>query len=899
MDNKKRNNILKRFIKRIAILLLIALVLIISSGFLIGYFYGDKVKEIVIAEINKQLAVEVSVNEIGFSVFENFPQASVSITDIQTKEASKNTDPLLKAKKLSVLFNVKDIISGNYNIEKILLKDAFLNIVVFDDGSDNFTIFKSSDTENEKGIKIDLREIILKNVHISFLNYRSDQEYLFSVNTGKMSGGFSSSAYALDISADVLTDYFRTGKATFLKNKAINTEIVFDVDKENHLFDITRGDLKINTLSFAVEGKIGTAKNDKSILLKIKAKKAKLKDFLKEIPPEYFKPLEDFESSGIFDFTAQIDGNVSKKQIPKVTFEFGLTKGKIKYLPTDFTLKDVSLKGSFNNGKQRNKRSFSLKISGFSSKTASGSLKGNLKITNFVRPDISVDFDAAGKLEELKDLFRIDTLNSVSGDVNIKMVFRNRLKNFSKFTIQDFLSSKTSGRLNISNVKLDFKQSLLDYKNFNGSFRFSNNDLIIENFSGNISGSDFQMKGTFINILPYFFFPDKRFSINAALKSSMLNFDELLQHKTPGSDTVYRIRIPDNINVSLSLDVKKMQFRKFKAQDISGKLLIRNKEIIVKNGSFSSMDGHTTIEGRIDGNNPAKLVLTCDADIQKVDISKLFYEFGDFGQDNITYRKLKGKVTAKVFYESSFSNTLKIYPESVNTIGDITIENGELINYTPLFKLGRYLRNKNLKHIKFSTLKNQIAIRNRVIYIPEMEIKSSTLDISLNGTHTFDNKIDYHIWVLLSEILSQKKREDIESDIEGIIIEDDNLGRTSLPIKMTGNASDPKITYDTKAVRSKISVNMKKEKENIKEVFRKEFGGENKSIDDDIQIIETKDGEKEKFIIEWDETKSDTVKQNAKKTEKPKQKTKSKKSKSDKADFIIEWDEEDTIPDAD
>ena len=896
MKEKKKNNILNRFIKRLAILLLIALVLIISAGFLIGYYYGDKVKEIVIAQINKQLAIEVSVNEISFSVFENFPQASVSISGIQTKGGkSKNADPLLKAKKLSVLFNVKDIISGNYNIEKILLKDAFLNIVVFDDGSDNFTILKSSDTENEGNIKIDLKEIILKNVHISFLNYRSDQEYLFSVNKGTMSGGFSSSAYALNISADILTDYFRTGKATFLKGKKIKTDLIFDIDNDSRKFNITKGDLIINNLSFTVEGNIKTVKNDNSIFLKIKAEKAKLKDFLKEIPPEYFKPLEDFESSGMFDFTAQIEGNVSKKQIPGVTFEFGLTKGKIKYLPTDFTLKDVSLKGSFNNGKLRNKRSFSLKISGFSSKTATGSLNGNLKIANFERPDISVDFNAAGKLTELKELFRIDTLNSVSGNVNIKMVFRNRLKSFSKFTIRDFLSSKTSGKLKISNVKLDFKQSLLSYQNFNGSFRFSNNDLIIENFSGDVSGSDFQMKGTFINILPYFFLPDKRFSVNADLKSSMLNFDELLQYKTQGSDTVYRIRIPENINISLGLNVKKLRFRKFKAQDISGKLIVRNKSIVVKYGSFSSMDGHTDIEGRIDGSNPAKLVLTCDADIQKVDISKLFYEFGDFGQDNITYRKLKGKVTAKVFYESSFSNTLKIYPESVNTVGDITIENGELINYTPLFKLGRYLRNKNLKHIKFSTLKNQIAIRNKVIYIPEMEIKSSTLNLSLNGTHTFDNEIDYHIRILLSEILSQEKRKDIENEIEGIIIEDDNSGRTSLPVKMTGKASDPQISYDTKAVRKIISSNIKREKENIKDVFRKEFGGKSNSSDDDLPVIETGNNGEKQFIIEWDETKPDTVKQNLQKPDK--QKVKPGKTKSDKADFIIEWDEDDdTIP---
>ena len=176
-----------------------------------------------------------------------------------------------------------------------------------------------------------------------------------------------------------------------------------------------------------------------------------------------------------------------------------------------------------------------------------------------------------------------------------------------------------------------------------------------------------------------------------------------------------------------------------------------------------------------------------------------------------------------------------------------------------------------------------------------MEIKSSTLNLSLNGTHTFDNEIDYHIRILLSEILSQEKRKDIENEIEGIIIEDDNSGRTSLPIKMTGKASDPQISYDTKAVRKIISSNMKREKENIKDVFRKEFGGKSNSSDDDLPVIEPGNNGKEKFIIEWDETKPDTVKQNLQKPDK--QKVKPKKTKSDKADFIIEWDEEDdTIP---
>ncbi len=893
MEKKKKNKILKRFIKRLVILSVVVISLTGAAGLLIGYFYGNKVKEMVVGEINSRLAIEVSVNEIEFSVFDNFPQASVTVTNIQTKEkTTKNTDPLLKAKRLSVLFNITDIISGKYKIEKILLKDAFLSIVVFKNGTNNFTIFKSSDPKNENGAKIDLNEVILKNVHIAFLDYGTDQEYLLSVNKGILSGGFSSSAYDLKISADIATEYLRTGKATFLKDKKIVINVLFDNDNKNHLLKISKGDLKVNTLSFIVEGSVKTAKNDKSVSLEVKAEKAKLQDFLKEVPAEYLKPVEDLEGRGIFNFTAIINGNFSKKKIPAVKFVFGLTSGNIKYMPAGLTLNDVSFKGVFTNGKLGNKKSFSLQLSEFTSSLNSGSLNGNLKIVNFERPDISVTFSANGKLNEMKKLFHIDTLENLSGNINIDMKFRNRLKSFTKFTINDFLSSKTSGKLTITDAQFAVKGNMLKYKDFNGNFKFSNNNLIVDNFSGKVSGSDFQMKGTFINILPYFFLPDKKFSINAVLNSSMLNFDELLQYKTAESDTVYRIEIAENINISLDLNVKRMKFRKFRARDISGHLIVKNKIISVNNGSFSSMDGHTDIKGKIDGTNPSKPVLTSDADIQNVDISKLFYEFGNFGQDNITSSKLKGTVTAKVTYRSEFDNRLKINPASVYAAGDIKIENGELINYKPLFKLGRYLKNKNLGHIKFSTLKNQIAIRNRVIYIPEMEIKSNTLNLSLNGTHTFDNEIDYHIRVLLSELLSQKKQDELKSNIEGLIIEDDNLGRTTIPIKMTGNASDPKISYDTKTVRKIISDKMKTEKDNIKEVFKKEFGSKNNIKDDDIPVFEAPEEGKEQFIIEWDETKTDSVRKKPKTEEK---KASPEKSKNDKANFIIEWDEEDTI----
>jgi hypothetical protein len=60
---------------------------------------------------------------------------------------------------------------------------------------------------------------------------------------------------------------------------------------------------------------------------------------------------------------------------------------------------------------------------------------------------------------------------------------------------------------------------------------------------------------------------------------------------------------------------------------------------------------------------------------------------------------------------------------------------------------------EKLRHIKFSTLQNSIHIENSIITFPLMEIESSAMSISMEGTHTFDHVLDYRIGFDLKEIL--------------------------------------------------------------------------------------------------------------------------------------------------
>ena len=198
-------------------------------------------------------------------------------------------------------------------------------------------------------------------------------------------------------------------------------------------------------------------------------------------------------------------------------------------------------------------------------------------------------------------------------------------------------------------------------------------------------------------------------------------------------------------------------------------------------------------------------------------------------------------------FASKWSSSLIINPKSVVVDGTVKISNGELLDFAPILALSRFIKVSELQHVKFSALQNRIQIYDRKIFIPSMEIKSSALNLTASGSHTFDNKVDYSLKLLLSDILGKKAR---ENNSEFGVVEDDGLGKASLFLHMTGDASNPKFAYDKKAVMKKIQTDIKTEKQTLKELIKKEFGNKK-----DSASTQKKEPRKEAVEIEWDENK--------------------------------------------
>ena len=349
---------------------------------------------------------------------------------------------------------------------------------------------------------------------------------------------------------------------------------------------------------------------------------------------------------------------------------------------------------------------------------------------------------------------------------------------------------------------------------------------------------------------------------------------ELLETKTTANDTTYKLSFTDKIDMKMSINISKLQFHKFMATYITGSIRLKNKQLLANPLSFNSMDGNVSGLVMVDGSQSDKLLISCDAKIKKVNVNKLFYEFGNFGQKSMRDENLRGNITADVQFAGVWSSNLKPDIAKMYASADIKIEDGELLNYAPMKGLSKFLKLSDLDDVKFATLNNHIEVKDRVVHIPAMEIKSSALNIIASGEHTFDNVIDYHIRLLLSQILSQKAKKAKKENEEFGVVEDDGLGRTNLYINVSGTVDNPVYTYDAKGVKAKLAVDFIKEKKNLKNILNEEFGWFKKdtSVTNNKEKIskselklpkkpDKKDKEKEKlrkqeegkYIIEWED----------------------------------------------
>ncbi|PJA09576.1 MAG: hypothetical protein COX70_01450 [Flavobacteriales bacterium CG_4_10_14_0_2_um_filter_32_8] len=833
-------------------------VILVATGIIFSTIYEDKVKAYIIEQINNSVNTKIDVKEVNFSVFKKFPYASLEFKEVTAEEVTKNEKKgtLFSAQSIYLQFNIIDIIKENYIIKKVQVEDGIVNIKIDRFGNDNYHFWKTTTSEPEKKLSIELEKLTFQHVNFYLLNdYKVLDMDIEAVDVA-LSGNFSSDEFTLNTKAHLLVNQINEHKQSIIKNKNMNINTSLAVNQKKRLYHIKKGEVAIENMKFVLLGNIKNQEVGIHLDIHSKGNELELKELVSLLPTQQKEAISAYETQGKITFACIIKGELSIKKSPLFEAEFTIKNGTITEKSSSKSLTNVILSGNFTNGKDNNSNTSRLTLNPFDANFGAGHISGKYVITNFSNPFIEFDSKATIDIATAKEFFKLDTLELANGTVELNLNYSGYIKELHNIKASELRKLNANGTARLSGVNLKLINNPKTINNINGSFIFNNNDVQVDTLNFNINKSDFELDGKFKNLLAYLFIEGEYLAVQTNFHSNNLVLDELLMANSESkNEKIYTFNLPQNIHLNFNAKVDTFQFRKFFATQFRGTIQLEDKIVTATDVSFNAMKGKVNGNIAIDDSKENEVLITSKAEVIGIDIRELFNQFENFGQTHINAENIKGTTTTKIEFASVWDKQLNVNKDKIYVLADVNISRGELINYQPLLALSKYIELEELKNVKFNTLTTHIEIKNQTVYIPKTEIKSSALDLTISGTHTFNNEIDYRFKLLMSDVLWKKAKATKKENSEFGYEADDGLGKTTLFLHMTGTVSNYKISYDTKGLKESFVEDLKKEKNTLKSILKEEFGWFKK--DSTInQNNPSADGPKgDGFELEWEEEK--------------------------------------------
>lgn len=800
------------------------------------FVFEDDIKKYVTEELNTHLNTQIIVapEDINLTFIKDFPHASVEFQNVTALDATNDTvgrDTLFSAGEVSFSFSILDIFRENYTIRNISLEDGMVDVRVDKYGNDNYHFLKAdtmATASDSSEVAFALEEITFTNVDLGYSDAPSESTYKLHVNNLVFAGDFASGEFDLQTEADFLIQELKQKDISLFKGNNGHLNLGMNINTKTGSYAITTGELQIAEFMLALSGNVQDKQNNYLVDLLVKGQDVDIASAISLLPDSARADIADFESTGEFYFEATVKGLSGDTLTPDVEANFGVRSGAtLTRKNSGITLRDISLTGIYSNASGSDR----LELSEFNASTAKSKLTGSFSMKG-KNPEYTASLSGNIDLAELQEIFEFDTIEAMSGKMDIHIDASGMQVDPNSITAADFRKFKTSGDVKFTNAAIRTKNSSLDGDSLNGQLTFDGNNVSIKQFAGNYSGSDFVVSGSIKNLLGFAFTDEELLSIDGDVTSRNLDLNSLLGtgDETSDADTAYQLTLPERLKMHLSANIRHVAFRRFEADAFTGTIDIKNKALYANDISFRAMDGIITGNGTIDASSGDSLLISCKSKISNVDITKLFYQFENFGQkegtETIGDKNVSGILNSDVTFASMWDKKLNVNEKQIYTLADVSIEKGELKDFEPIMALSTFISVEELKAIKFNSLSNQIEIKNRVVIMPKMEIKSSAVDLEMSGTHDFDNMIDYHFVVSLDEFRARKAKTSKKENNEfGEEVEDGGERRYKLYVAMKGYVDDPKISYlDRKGFVAQKKAEIKQEKQNLKEILNKEFG---------------------------------------------------------------------------
>lgn len=802
--------------------LLLFLVMIIATLISV-WLLQDRIISGFIDRANTHLAAPVHVGDVELSVLRQFPLLSISLRDVKVEDSHPDAFTLLAAQRIDFSFNVLDAWNGRYEILALEVSGARLHIRYDSSGRPNFSVLKEDASSGTSELDFRLRQVLLNDLLVSYADAASGDQHQFRSDRLKAQVDHESGNYLIRSTGEVLFDKVSVEGVSFLHKRKFRIDLIMNADPETESVEFTRADLVQDEGAFRLSGYFDYGAR-RRMDLTLEADRTTIQA-VRSLMPEYVSDrLAPYRSEGELGFTIRLSGapadSLASGQPITLTAEFRCRDVRFEHQAEGLVIDKARFTGRFNAIALPERWMTELLLDSLTATLAGRPLQARVHVQDFEDPFIDMSlkgvFDAAWLSRVLSD----SVLSDLSGSLDADVTVRGKAADLRSRKTADRV--ETGGRIGLADVSFRYPERNISFTGWNGWMELSGTDLTLKSLGGSIGDSDVECTGRLVNLMGFLIHHEQDVGMEAVLRSRHLDVNEIMAfgfgrdgNIQDASGVSYRFSINPRWHLRVDYEIGSLVYDRMRARRLSGELSVDRGRVSLSDARLRTMGGEISFDADIDASEPGGAVgLKSKISLDKIRIDSMFHVFHDFSQEFIQQRHLKGKATAEIRLDASFDEALRMDPAKLVVDADVLIREGELNDFEPMLGLKRFLDDDGLRRLRFADLRNEIHIRDQMVFIPKMEIRSNLTSIELAGRHGFDQRIDYHVVAPLTG----KRR--IDREKAGDALTTDASGKSRIYLKITGTTDRYDIAYDAAAVREKITGEIRKEVKSFKESFK-------------------------------------------------------------------------------
>ena len=766
---------MKKFIKVTGIIIVALLILLVS----LPIVFKGKIAGIAQEMANNSINAKLSFKDASLSFIRNFPNITASLSDIAVEGIdSFDGDTLFYAEKVSVVLNLKEVISGKeISIRKISVISPEVLAKVLEDGKANWDITKTDPAQETSGsgsddssFAISLESIDIKKANIVY-DDRKEQMYAQIKDwNGSFSIKYSADKAIISTDSEIAGLTYIMGKLPVLNNMAIKADINMEADLKENKYTFKENVLSLNALEASINGWVqmpDTSRIDMD--LELNTEKATLKEILSFIPAIYMTDFASIETSGNLLLQATVKGSMQGDNYPAFNVLLSIDNGMFRYpdLPKAVTDIRINSKISSTGGSLDNTK---VDISAFHFNIGGNPFDATASVTHPMSdPDFSGKIKGKLNLNMISEVYPLPDSISLKGEINADMSISGRMSHIEK---EQYEQVNASGNLSLSGFTFKSPDLPDEVVIKDAGMSFNPKEVVLSSFSMLIGKNDVSASGRINNPLPYFLANgDLKGSLNVS--SNYLNLNDFMQEieteetTVAETESVTAFPIPEQFDLNLVAKAQEVLFDNLVLKNIEGSLKVKDGRVTMNNLSAHSLGGVIIVNGHYEAPENKKPNMAFGLDLQKVSFSETYAALDMVKSLAPIFQNLEGNYSMKVNVNSELSQDLTPIITSLTGDGGLKANNLRLSNMPVLNALASALKDDGLREITTKDLNIPFTIdQGRVHTLPfDMDLKDVKMNFS--GSTGIDQSIDYIVKVNLPERLAKQGIKSLSGNIGG------------------------------------------------------------------------------------------------------------------------------------